>query len=104
MSQNGFTIELKDDLARASIRDQYSVPNEIQTCHTAIVDGYVVEGHVPATEVKKMLAERPDIVGLGVIGMPPGSPGMEDGNQTEVPYDVVSFDENGILDVYASYP
>lgn len=104
MSDNGFTVELRDDTKRATIKDQYSVPDEIQTCHTAIVDGYVIEGHVPAADVKKMLAERPDIVGLGVMGMPPGSPGMEDGNQTKVPYDVVAFDENGILEVYSSYP
>jgi len=104
MRENGFTIELKDDLNRASIRDKYIVPNEIQTCHTAIVDGYVIEGHVPASDVKRLLAERPDIIGLGVIGMPPGSPGMEDENGTVVPYDVIAFDETGILDVFASYP
>ena len=104
MSENGFTVELKDDKNRASIRDQYTVPDEIQTCHTAIVDGYIIEGHVPASEVKRLLAERPDIVGLGVLGMPPGSPGMEDGSQTVVPYDVITFDETGILDVFASYP
>ena len=103
MSENGFTVELKDDKNRASIRDQYTVPDEIQTCHTAIVDGYIIEGHVPASEVKRLLAERPDIVGLGVIGMPPGSPGMEDGNQTVGSYDVITFNETGILDVFASY-
>ena len=104
MSENGFTVELKDDKNRASIRDQYTVPDEIQTCHTAIVDGYIIEGHVPASDVKRLLAERPDIIGLGVIGMPPGSPGMEDENQTVAPYDVITFDGTGILDVFASYP
>ena len=104
MSENGFTVELKDDKNRASIRDQYTVPDEIQTCHTAIVDGYIIEGHVPASDVKRLLAERPDIVGLGVLGMPPGSPGMEDGSQTAAPYDVITFDDTGILDVFASYP
>jgi len=64
MRENGFTVRVKDDKDRAAIRDQYAVPLEIQACHTAIVDGYVIEGHVPASEVRRLLAERPEIVGL----------------------------------------
>ena len=86
------------------IKAQYHVPTELQSCHTAIVDGYVVEGHVPADEIKRMLAERPDIVGIGVAGMPPGSPGMDIEGFEDDPYDVVSFDEYGVVGVYASYP
>lgn len=86
------------------MKTEYDVPMELQSCHTAIVDGYVVEGHVPIEQVKKILAERPHIIGIGVAGMPVGSPGMETADGQVAPYDVVSFDENGIVEVVASYP
>lgn len=74
------------------------------TCHTAIVDGYVIVGHVPVTEIRRMLAERPKVTGIAVAGMPVGSPGMEvEGGEIE-PYDVVTFDQAGSITVYASYP
>lgn len=104
MRENGFTVELKDDTNRVAIRNQYAVPLEIQTCHTAIVDGYIIEGHVPATDVKRLLVEKPDVVGLAVIGMPVGSPGMEDGTGTVEAFDVISFDASGNTEVFASYP
>jgi hypothetical protein len=68
------------------------------------VDGYIIEGHVPVEEIERLLNERPDIVGLAVIGMPVGSPGMEDGNQTQTPFDVLAFDKDGNTEVFASYP
>ena len=86
MSDNGFNVVVKDDTERDALRDQYDVPLEIQSCHTAIVDGYIIEGHVPVTEINRLLAERPDIVGLAVIGMPVGSPGMEDESQPQQPF------------------
>ena len=104
MSENGFDVVVKDDSERAALRDQYDVPLQIQSCHTAIVDGYVIEGHVPVTEIDRLLTERPDIVGLAVIGMPVGSPGMEDESQSQQPFDVMAFDKDGNLEVYASYP
>jgi hypothetical protein len=68
------------------------------------VDGYVVEGHVPAAEIERMLAEQPDVIGIAVAGMPAGSPGMEvSGFETE-PFEVVTFDETGITKIYATYP
>lgn len=88
----------------ASIKSQYQIPPELQTCHTAIVNGYAVEGHVPVEEINKLLSERPQVLGIGVPGMPAGSPGMEiDGFDTE-PFQVVTFDEDGIQDIIASYP
>jgi hypothetical protein len=72
----------------------------LRTCHTAIIDGYVVEGHVPADLVKKMLAEKPKVTGIAVPGMPVGSPGMEQGDQKD-PYDVLLFDKTGKTTVYA---
>lgn len=103
MRENGFTVQVNDDQQRASIRNQFNVPLNIQACHTAIVDGYIIEGHVPVAEIDRLLTERPDVIGLAVIGMPAGSPGM-DGDSSNEPFDVVSFDGSGNTEVYASYP
>jgi hypothetical protein len=103
MRENGFTVKLEDADDFAAVKEQRGVPAELQSCHTAIVDGYVVEGHVPADDVKRMLAERPKIVGIAVAGMPVGSPGMEvEGAQPEA-YEVIAFDKDGTQSVYASY-
>jgi hypothetical protein len=104
MSENGFTVQVEDAQNRAALREQYSIPLQIQSCHTAIVDGYVIEGHVPVAEIERLLSERPEIVGLAVLGMPVGSPGMEDESQPEQPFDVLAFDQEGNTEVYASYP
>ena len=87
----------------APIKERYQVPQELWSCHTAIVDGYVIEGHVPAAEIERLLRERPDILGIAVAGMPAGAPGMEVGGLTE-PFDVVAFDGEGNMEIYASYP
>ncbi len=86
------------------IKTRYQVPEELQSCHTAIVDGYVIEGHVPAAEIKRLLEERPEVIGIAVADMPPGSPGMNIAGFKNDPYDVVSFDKNGNFEIYASYP
>ena len=99
---NGFEVETVDvswdelDVLKA----QYGVPSDLASCHTALVDGYVIEGHVPSDVIDDLLSERPDIVGLGVPGMPAGSPGMESDNP--VPYDIVAFTADGETWVYAS--
>lgn len=67
------------------------------------MDGYIVEGHVPAADIERMLAERPEIAGLAVPGMPIGSPGMEVQGMDPEPYDVIAFDKNGSTTVFASY-
>ena len=104
MSDNGFTVKVEDAQERDALREQSWVPLQIQSCHTAIVDGYVIEGHVPVAEIERMLSERPDVVGLAVMGMPVGSPGMEDDSQPDQPFDVLAFDAEGNTEVYASYP
>ena len=86
------------------VKAQYQVPTELESCHTAIVDGYVIEGHVPVSEINRLLAEKPDAIGLAVAGMPIGSPGMETAGVETQPYDVIFLAEDGIRDVYASYP
>lgn len=103
MVKNGFSvveIPVRDAL---EVKLQYQIPASLYSCHTAIVDGYVIEGHVPAAEITRLLAERPDVVGLAVPGMPLGSPGMEVPSGEVQPYDVLTFDQNGNTAVYASY-
>ena len=86
------------------IKSRYQVPPELQSCHTAIVDGYVIEGHVPVQEITRLLSERPDIIGLAVPGMPIGSPGMETDGAAPEPFDVIAFDHNGNMEIFAGYP
>jgi len=82
-------------------RARYGIPAAMGSCHTAIVEGYAIEGHVPVREIKRLLAERPKARGLAVPGMPGGSPGME-GNRS-VPYDVLLVLPDGSYRVYARY-
>jgi hypothetical protein len=103
LEANGFTTQVMnlDDLTE--IKAAHAVPGPAQSCHTATVDGYVIEGHVPAADVRRLLRERPAVLGLAVPGMPIGSPGMEVPNVKASPYDVLSFDRRGQLKVYASH-
>ena len=104
MEENGYAVVEENTQNLIEIKDRYQVPLELRSCHTAIVDGYVLEGHVPVAEIERLLAERPDIIGLGVAGMPAGSPGMEIEGAAPVPFDVVAFDKNGETEIFASYP
>lgn len=104
MEANGFDVTAEGVQDLDAVKAEYQVPAELQSCHTAIVDGYVVEGHVPAEDVKRLLAERPNIVGLAVPGMPVGSPGMEAEGFEPEPYDVIAWDQSGKKTIYASYP
>jgi hypothetical protein len=90
MQAAGFAVQVNEQDDLAPIKEMLGIAPELQSCHTAVVDGYVVEGHVPAREVRRLLEERPAAVGLAVPGMPIGSPGMEQGSARE-PYDVVVF-------------
>ena len=103
MEDNGYDVKVEDVQDLTSVKNQYQVPPELQSCHTAIVDGYVVEGHVPVEEIERLLDERPDILGLAVPGMPIGSPGMEVEGADNQPFDVVAFDQSGNYEVFASY-
>ena len=82
-----------------SIKEQLGVPRSASSCHTAVVESYVIEGHVPVQYVQKLLEEKPDIPGIAVPGMPIGSPGMEGPNAK--PYEVVTFSGEGITGVFA---
>ena len=103
MEANDYTVQVEESTNLTAIKDQYQVPAALQSCHTAIVDGYIIEGHVPAAEVERLLTERPDIAGLAVPGMPLGSPGMEVEGAAAQPYDVLAFDKSGNVEIFASY-
>ena len=81
---------------------QSGVPPDLQTCHTAKVAGYIVEGHVPAEDVQRLLKEKPAIVGIGVGGMPMGSPGMEQGGRAQ-PFNTMAFTKDGKQTVFAKH-
>lgn len=94
----GFRVTTHDLPSLTQVKAEHGVPNELASCHTSVVEGYTVEGHVPADVIRRLLAERPEVVGIAVPGMPMGSPGME--GPYKQPYEVYSFDENGPVDVF----
>lgn len=102
LREAGFDVRAHDVPQTAPFRAKFGVPARLASCHTALVAGYAIEGHVPAREIRRLLAERPRARGLAVPGMPIGSPGMEDGARRD-PYDVLLFDAKGGTRVYASY-
>jgi len=99
---NGFTVKVQEVNDTSAYQRQYRVPRSMVSCHTAIVNGYTIEGHVPAADIKRLLSERPKVVGLAVPGMPVGTPGMEGAHSDA--YSVLAFDESGHTSVYARYP
>ena len=103
LQEHGFATRVTELDDINGIKTKYNVPARVQSCHTATVDGYVIEGHVPASDVQRLLKERPAVLGLAVPGMPIGSPGMEVPNVKPSPYNVIAFDRQGQLKVYASH-
>lgn len=98
----GFQVTAHNNEDMDSVKAAQGVPEALHSCHTALVDGYVIEGHVPAADIVRLLAERPKAHGLSVPGMPMGSPGMEYGDEKD-PYDVILFSEDGEQSVFASH-
>lgn len=104
LEAEGFAVEFEDRDDLTALKREQGVPSELASCHTALVDGYVLEGHVPASDVRRLLSERPEVDGLAVPEMPLGSPGMEHPDPSRhQPYDVMSFGESGVR-VFASHP
>jgi hypothetical protein len=101
LQKNGFTVRAHDVANAPAYRAKFGIPDELGSCHTGMIDGYAIEGHVPARDIKRLLAQRPKAVGLAVPGMPQGSPGMETGQSD--PYDVVLVQANGRHLVYRHY-
>lgn len=102
MQQAGFTVTETITEELNAVKAKHGVPNQLASCHTAIVDGYVVEGHIPSEDVQRLLAEKPAVTGIAVPGMPIGSPGMEVGNERE-PYAVLSF-KGETIETFATHP
>lgn len=98
MRASGFEVTVREQEDLSAIKRMSGIPEELQSCHTAFVDGYAIEGHVPAGVIEKLLAERPRVRGLAVPGMPIGSPGMEGGDPE--PYEVITFTQGGVSKVY----
>ncbi len=105
LQENGLEVESHNRNDMVEIKEHYGVPSDLRSCHTAVIEAdgieYLIEGHVPAREIERLLREKPAIRGLAVAGMPLGSPGME-GHRTDH-YEVTAFGENGERSVYASY-
>ena len=101
---SGFQVEAHDvsDARLAAVERESRVPDDLASCHTATVGGYVVEGHVPADDIKRMLREKPAIAGISVAGMPMGSPGMEQGGVTQ-PFTTTAFTKDGKKSVFARH-
>jgi hypothetical protein len=103
MEAAGHAVTSRDMTDMTAVKDEHRIPSALRSCHTALVGGYVLEGHVPADVVAKLLAERPKgVIGLAVPGMPVGSPGMESPDGRQTPYDVMAFTQDGQSRVYAS--
>jgi hypothetical protein len=104
LRQQGFETKTMDVSDIADVKTMNHVPRQARSCHTALVSGYVIEGHVPAADAQRLLRERPTgVIGLAVPGMPIGSPGMEVRGRKVQPYTVMGFDREGRTAVFASH-
>ena len=103
MRTAGFTVKVTEVNDTTSARKRLGLPDRYASCHTATVGGYVLEGHVPAAEVKRLLASKPKAIGLAVPGMPPSAPGMDVPGRKD-PYEVLLVDASGQSTVFARYP
>lgn len=101
LRDNGFTVSVQALPDLAPVRRKYGIAKDFGTCHTALVEGYAIEGHVPAADIHRLLKSKLKVAGLAVPGMPAGSPGMEGPRRD--PYDVLTFDRNGATQIYARY-
>jgi hypothetical protein len=103
LREHKFTVRTTDTDQVDAVKNKHGVPMAVRSCQTALVGGSVLEGHVPAGDVQRLLKERPAIVGLAVGGMPVGSPGMEAPGRPADPFDVFGFDKSGKTSVYSRH-
>ena len=101
LRKHGFRVDAKDTRDMESVKANVGVPKPLTSCHTAVVGGYIIEGHVPAPDIEKLLKQKPKIAGLAVAGMPAGSPGME--GPPPVHYQVIAFERSGKTHVFANH-
>lgn len=102
LRKHAFAVTAKDTSDVSGIKRAARVPEQLHSCHTAFVNGYVVEGHVPAADIQRLLKEKPKVAGIAVPGMPVGSPGMEIGTRKDR-YDVIAFNRDGSTSHFASH-
>lgn len=102
LEDKGYNVTTENTRDIYAVKQRLGVPEQLASCHTAIIDGYIVEGHITHRDIERLLTLRPDVKGIAVPGMPVGTPGMEIGNTVE-PYDVVSFDENGNMKIFVEH-
>ena len=100
---NGFSPVVHDQEEMDALKDEMGVPPDVRSCHTAIVDKYLIEGHVPASDIRRLLADRPRTLGLAVPGMPPLTPGMAPAGVKPKDFEVISFQPNGSTKVFARH-
>ena len=105
MRRSGFVVRTLDlpDAELAAFKTKHGVSPQVQSCHTALVGGYVIEGHVPSGDVRRLLNDKPNVIGLSTPGMPRSAPGMEVFGQAPTPYTVVAFDKRGRVTEFASH-
>lgn len=101
LKANGFAVKVNDVNDVNRIKQSLGLSRELASCHTGLVNGYVIEGHVPASDIRRLLQEKPAVAGLAVPGMPMGSPGMEGPRKDS--YQVLSFDGEGKTAVFTQY-
>jgi hypothetical protein len=102
MEAAGFTLAVINSERMEQIKSQYGVPRNLQSCHTAMVDGYIVEGHVPASDIKRLISQKKNILGIATLGMPQSAPGMDVPGANDM-YQVVAFNKTGMQYVYNEY-
>ena len=102
LQDNDYNVTIEDTRDVPAVKQRLGVPEKLAACHTAVIDGYVVEGHITHRDIKRLLLFRPDITGIAVPGMPIGTPGMERGDSKQS-YDVISFDDQGNTEVFMAH-
>jgi hypothetical protein len=102
LQDNNYNVTIEHTRDVLAVKKRLGVPEKLAACHTAVIDGYVVEGHITHRDIKRLLLFRPGIRGIAVPGMPVGTPGMESGSTVQ-PYNVMSFDEQGNMEVFVEH-
>ena len=100
--KHGFKVKDVKTEDMEALKQKYNVPPELAACHTTIIDGYVMEGHIPVDDIKRFVTEKPELAGLAVPGMPLGSPGMEAGDMKQ-PFKVLAFNQEGKVEVFEEH-
>jgi len=102
LQENNYNVTIEHARDVLAVKKRLGVPEKLAACHTAVIDGYVVEGHITHRDIKRLLLFRPDIKGIAVPGMPVGTPGMESGSTVQ-PHNVMTFDEQGNTEVFVEH-